>query len=133
FAVPASAALGGTYARFRFSLEHGIGPTGSALGGEVEDYATNLLGIAPTAINDAFTVDDGSFLFQNALNVLANDLPSATGPAGIDPAGLDLTGTQGQVALDDNGTPADPTDDFYRYEPPAGFVGIDTFRYRDKD
>ena len=133
FNVPASASLGLTYARFRFSLEHGIGPTGSALGGEVEDYATNILGTAPTAINDSFTVDDGSFLFQNALNVLANDLPSATGPAGIDPSGLDLTGTQGQVVLDDNGTAGDPTDDFYRYEPPAGFVGIDTFKYRDKD
>ncbi len=133
FAVPASATLGATYARFRFSLERGIGPTGSALGGEVEDYFTNLLGVAPTAVNDSFTVDDNSFLFQNILDVLANDLPSSTGPAGIDPAGLDLTGTQGQVLLDNNGTPADQTDDSYRYSPPSGFIGIDTFKYRDID
>ncbi|MBC7856041.1 MAG: M36 family metallopeptidase [Pirellulaceae bacterium] len=133
FAVPAGASLGPTYARFRYSLQHGIGPTGSGLGGEVEDYRTNLLGTAPTAINDAFTVDDNSFLFQNALDVLANDLPSSTGPAGIDPAGLDITGTQGVVQLDDNGTPSDRTDDFYRYAPPAGFIGVDTFKYRDID
>lgn len=133
FAVPASATLGATYARFRFSLERGIGPTGSALGGEVEDYFTNLLGVAPTAVNDSFTVDDNSFLFQNILDVLANDLPSSTGPAGIDPAGLDTTGTQGVVQLDDNGTPSDRTDDFYRYAPPSGFIGVDKFKYRDID
>ncbi|MGI8980380.1 MAG: M36 family metallopeptidase [Pirellulaceae bacterium] len=133
FAVPAGASLGPTYARFRYSLNHGIGPTGSALGGEVEDYRTNLLGTSPTAINDAFTVDDNSFLFQNALDVLANDLPSSTGPAGIDPAGLDTTGTQGVVQLDDNDTPSDRTDDFYRYAPPAGFIGVTTFKYRDID
>jgi Fungalysin metallopeptidase (M36)/GEVED domain/Bacterial Ig domain/Dockerin type I domain/Fungalysin/Thermolysin Propeptide Motif/SdrD B-like domain len=135
FAVPAGASLGETYARFRYSLEHGIGPTGSALGGEVEDYRTNMLGIAPTAVNDAFTVDDNSFLFDppNSLFVLANDLPSSTGPAGIDPSGLDTSSTQGTVEFNDNGTPADPTDDYYRYSPPAGFVGIDTFKYRDRD
>jgi len=133
FPVPATSGLGTTFARFRFSLEHGIGPKGSALGGEVEDYRVTVLGASPSAVDDAFTVDNESFIFQNALNVLANDLPSATGPAGIFAAGLDLTGTQGTVALDDNGTPGVLTDDFYRYAPPSGFIGVDRFKYRDVD
>ncbi|NQT11280.1 MAG: C39 family peptidase, partial [Planctomycetes bacterium] len=37
-AVPAGAALGGTYARFRLSTAGGLGPAGAALDGEVEDY-----------------------------------------------------------------------------------------------
>ncbi len=133
FTVPITAGLGPSYARFRYSLQHGIGPKGTALGGEVEDYRVAILGTNPTAVDDAFTVDNDSLLFQNRLLVLANDLPSATGPAGINPAGLDLTGTQGQVVLDTNSTPSDPTDDFYTYQPPTGFIGVDTFKYTDRD
>ena len=134
FAAPANASLGATYARFRYSLERDIGPTGSALGGEVEDYRIQLLANTPTAVDDAFTVPSDSLLSQNSFNVLANDLPSSTGPAGIDPAGFDTTSTAGgQVFRDDNSTPADFTDDFFRYQPPSSFVGIDTFTYRVKD
>lgn len=39
FDVPVTAALGTTYARFRFSTATGLGPTGPANDGEVEDYA----------------------------------------------------------------------------------------------
>ncbi len=38
FNVPASATLGQTYARFRFSTNGGLGPVGGATDGEVEDY-----------------------------------------------------------------------------------------------
>ncbi|MBW2272402.1 MAG: hypothetical protein JRG96_03965 [Deltaproteobacteria bacterium] len=38
FSIPASAALGNTYARFRCSSAGGLGPQGHALTGEVEDY-----------------------------------------------------------------------------------------------
>jgi hypothetical protein len=37
--VPTTAALGTTYARFRFSTQLGLAPTGPAPDGEVEDYA----------------------------------------------------------------------------------------------
>ena len=137
FPVPADATLGLTYARFRYSLNGGIGPTGSALGGEVEDYAANILSTNPVAVNDNYTVDGGSFLTDasNILNVLANDFGSATGPAGIDSSSAPTTSTRGgTVSLDNNFTPADPTDDFFRYQPPANFSDdTDTFQYRAVD
>jgi uncharacterized repeat protein (TIGR01451 family) len=42
FTVPCNAAAGTTYARFRFSSAGGLGPTGAAPDGEVEDYALNI-------------------------------------------------------------------------------------------
>jgi hypothetical protein len=135
FAVPnvADNLLGPTYARFRYSLQRGIGPTGSALGGEVEDYLVNILGPTPTAIDDAFTVADNSLFFENPLFVLANDLPSTSGPPGLFVGGLNTTGTLGQVQLNNNSTPSDPTDDYYEYQPPASYVGLDSFKYRVQD
>ncbi|MEM9821777.1 MAG: Ig-like domain-containing protein [Bacteroidota bacterium] len=35
----------------------------------------------------------------------------------------------GQLILDDNGSPLDPSDDFVNYTPPVDFVGIDSFGY----
>ena len=43
FAVPASLSAGASYARFRLSTAGGLNPTGSAVDGEVEDYAVQLL------------------------------------------------------------------------------------------
>jgi hypothetical protein len=40
--TPASAVPGPTYARFRFSRQAGLGPTGPAINGEVEDYAVRI-------------------------------------------------------------------------------------------
>jgi fimbrial isopeptide formation D2 family protein/uncharacterized repeat protein (TIGR01451 family) len=45
--VPATATIGSTYARFRFSTEADLTPTGTAVDGEVEDYQVQLLP-APT-------------------------------------------------------------------------------------
>ncbi|HVR08987.1 MAG TPA: IPTL-CTERM sorting domain-containing protein, partial [Thermoanaerobaculia bacterium] len=42
--VPAAAAPGVTYARFRCSTATGLGPTGPAPDGEVEDYAVSIVG-----------------------------------------------------------------------------------------
>lgn len=41
--VPAAAARGTAWARFRFSDIGGLGPTGSAAKGEIEDYPTVLI------------------------------------------------------------------------------------------
>ncbi|MCY2986728.1 MAG: Ig-like domain-containing protein [Planctomycetota bacterium] len=47
--TPNNALLGTTYARFRLSTTGGLGPTGQAIGGEVEDYAVQVVNtIAPT-------------------------------------------------------------------------------------
>lgn len=135
--------LGSTYARFRFSLGQGIGPSGPSvfigpngpgeLGGEVEDYLVSILGSTPTAVDDAFTVADNSLFFENQLFVLANDLPSASGPPGLFVGGLNTDDTLGQVQLNDNFTPSDSTDDYYEYQPPANYVGLDTFKYSVRD
>lgn len=131
--IPANL-LGPTYARFRYSLQHGIGPSGSALGGEVEDYLVNILGPNPTAIDDTFNnVADNSLFFENQFHVLNNDLPSTSGPPGLFVGGLNTAGTLGQVLLNDNSTPGDPTDDFYEYQPLGNYVGGDSFKYSVRD
>jgi hypothetical protein len=45
--VPASAVAGNTFARFRISSSGGLGPTGAALDGEVEDYAVTIFASPP--------------------------------------------------------------------------------------
>jgi uncharacterized repeat protein (TIGR01451 family) len=50
-AVPNTAPHGATYARFRFSTTSGLGPTGLATNGEVEDYKVNIVLPAPVACN----------------------------------------------------------------------------------
>jgi uncharacterized repeat protein (TIGR01451 family) len=50
FPVPADAVTGTSYARFRLSSAGGLGPTGPAADGEVEDYATNIIVVAPGTI-----------------------------------------------------------------------------------
>ncbi len=48
FSVPSSAALGGSYARFRLSSAGLSSPAGAASDGEVEDYAVTLLQPVPS-------------------------------------------------------------------------------------
>jgi uncharacterized repeat protein (TIGR01451 family) len=50
FTVPADAVTGGTFARFRISTAGGLGPTGSAADGEVEDYATSIITVQPGTV-----------------------------------------------------------------------------------
>ena len=45
FTVPSDAAGGYTYSRFRFSTQTGLGPTGLANNGEVEDYRIYIQGL----------------------------------------------------------------------------------------
>jgi len=47
-AVPTGAAPGVTYARFRYSTELGLAPTGAAGDGEVEDYEITIVDDAPS-------------------------------------------------------------------------------------
>ncbi len=51
FTVPANAVTGGTFARFRISTAGGLGPTGSAADGEVEDYATSIITVQPGTVS----------------------------------------------------------------------------------
>jgi hypothetical protein len=53
FTIPAGAVSGLTYARFRLSTAGGLGPTGSAPNGEVEDYAVQIGGPSGLAALEA--------------------------------------------------------------------------------
>jgi hypothetical protein len=55
FAVPATAATGTTFARFRLSTAGGLSPVGEAADGEVEDYAVKVMATAP---DSAVLIDD---------------------------------------------------------------------------
>jgi large repetitive protein len=82
FSVPSNAVLGQTYARFRYGYERGIGPTGPAIAGEVEDLVTDVLQNIPVATPDVFpnrslTPPDPFIKLNsvdNPLDVLRNDL-----------------------------------------------------------
>jgi uncharacterized repeat protein (TIGR01451 family) len=50
FVVPATATAGGTFARFRVSTAGGLGPTGLAQDGEVEDYAVPMINVTPGSV-----------------------------------------------------------------------------------
>ena len=72
------------------------------------------------------TNEDGS----TDIDVLANDF---AGPANELSQTLSITGlsdpANGTATIDDNGTPADTSDDFVHYVPDADFFGTDTFLY----
>jgi len=52
--VPGTALLGTTYARFRYSTVYGLGPSGTAVDGEVEDYLITVTSPPPTAARLAY-------------------------------------------------------------------------------
>ena len=125
FTVPADAVAGTTYARFRLSVEAGIGPAGLSNGGEVEDYAITILSGKAVAVNDAYTVNENSM--NNPLNVLANDLPSAHGPLSI--ISTSVPSNLGTVTINSSVTRRT----FLEYTPLNGFVGTETFTYTASD
>ncbi len=77
FAVPAGSAVGPSFARFRYGYERGIGTTGAAMAGEVEDHGVLILKDEPVANDDNFDVPQDSINYS--LDVMANDFPSSTG------------------------------------------------------
>lgn len=96
-AVPASVLPGTTFARFRFSSAGGLGPTGLAADGEVEDYQVEIAGLdfgdAPASYG-TLRADDGprhalSPLFLGtAIDAEGDGLPS-TDALGDDQNGSD--------------------------------------------
>jgi VCBS repeat-containing protein len=80
----------------------------------------------PVAVNDMATTDEDTPV--NIL-VLANDDFGGDGP-GMPALQIVASPSNGMVVIDDNGTPADPTDDFVVYTPAADYFGADVFSYR---
>lgn len=139
FTVPANASLGTTFARFRYGYERGLGPTGAALAGEVEDYRITLLDNAPFANADFFGAAYGTPPIKqgsssNRLDVLANDFgilqgnpPILVAPT-IDTTTLPVTTAGGGTVS----VVADATlgRNVIVYTPAASTIGSDTFQYR---
>lgn len=94
--VPAGALPGLTYARFRCASAGGVGPTGSAADGEVEDYLVTVIGAdfgdAPTSYSTqgpsaaVHTIDPLTTLFLGACVDTEADGQPAAGATGDDAA-----------------------------------------------
>lgn len=95
------------------------------------DRGTAVIVIRLEAIFDQINVS------QNASNtpipVLDNDNFGSAGPR-LTGAITDFSPPQnGGITLSDNGTPADPFDDFFAYTPSPGYIGTDSFTYEITD
>ncbi|GIW92531.1 MAG: hypothetical protein KatS3mg110_0572 [Pirellulaceae bacterium] len=117
--VPPNAVTGAVRARFRYGWERGLGPTGPAMAGEVEDYGVLISGDVPQAVNDTFSVPQDSV--QVVLDVLANDLASSAGGLRVQSA-TSPTSRGGTVTVPAGGQNV-------LYTPRVGFFGTDTFDY----
>lgn len=84
----------------------------------------NACDSSPGAQDDTATTDEGE---EVNVPILAND---TFGEDGTDAIEITTTPSHGTVTLDDNGTPADPTDDFAVYQPDPNYYGADTFAYQ---
>ncbi|MDO7173991.1 Ig-like domain-containing protein, partial [Mariniflexile sp. AS56] len=97
----------------------------------------NAVNDVPLAKNDVVTVVEDSS--ANIINVLADNGNGADSFGGDGPNSGAITlptGTTtkgGTVTVNDNGTPADPTDDTVIYTPVSDFNGQDTFTYTITD
>jgi Ca2+-binding RTX toxin-like protein len=85
------------------------------------------LNIAPVAANDTATTTVNTAV---TINVLANDSDADGGSPSLNSV---TNPTNGTVAINNNGTPSNLTDDFVTYTPNTGFSGTDSFTYQISD
>ncbi|MEO1618717.1 MAG: GEVED domain-containing protein, partial [Planctomycetota bacterium] len=119
--VPTTAAVGATFARFRYSPTTGLGVGGDADVGEVEDYQFEILNQAAIANDDQFNVSRNSL--SNTLDVLANDFDTTLNPLTIVQVS---SADNGQVNIAGGGRSV-------LYTPRNGFTGRDVFQYVVRD
>lgn len=123
-AVPSNVGTGGTFARFRYATQAGLGPTGEALDGEVEDHQVALeANTDPVAGNDVMQTLENEVAVVHELKLLVND--------------TDVDGDDLAVGSVDAGSVAGGTVSYLggqvTYVPPAGFSGVDSFGYTVSD
>ncbi len=97
--APATATVGNTYARFRYSSQTGLSPTGSASDGEVEDYAVTIA--APV-----ITVSISGIVFNDVDgSQIQNGGETGTNAGGLNAILIDGSGdVVATTAIDGNGT-----------------------------
>jgi Bacterial Ig domain/Bacterial pre-peptidase C-terminal domain/Dockerin type I domain/GEVED domain len=125
-------------ARFRFSSEGGLLPTGLALDGEVEDYRVTLIpGNAPFAVADVYATNEdvvGGLVVNALAGVLTNDTDPDPGPNSkfVVDNDLSMPGIQ-PIVNTQNGMLVLNVDGSFSYQPNLNFFGQDTFVYRVQD
>jgi len=119
FSIPATAQLGNTFARFRYSLQNNLGPSGESTSGEVEDYQFEIVGSFSLAVDDTASVRAGSS--GNSIDVLTNDFRTA-GETLTVVRTSGVTSVGGIASVSGDGSQV-------IYSPPAGFTGVDSFTY----
>jgi large repetitive protein len=121
FTVPCSAKVGTSYARFRLSSAGGLGPTGTANDGEVEDYLITLvehplIGLAkevlsvtpdPSVAGDSqvtflFTVENMGNVALSNVNVVDNLVATFVAPASFTVTGISSTTLPVNAAFNGN-------------------------------
>ena len=124
--TPSNTAEGPTWMRIRISGNAGIGATGVAIGGEVEDYPVEIIRANPIiTVDDEYSIDEDGILNTTdvgQLGVRDNDIV----PADV------FTSTDVNVIDDvDHGVLVmDPSTGDFTYTPADDFFGTDTFTYR---
>lgn len=129
FSVPDGAQPGYTFARFRYGYERGIGPTGPAYAGEVEDHRVLVMENNPVAIDDSYVVDQNDSDFT--MDVLDNDLTGIVGGLEI-LDGLSNPSHGGTVSVEFDAVLGR---DVINYTPAVGFFSppVETFTYTLED
>jgi len=98
----------------------------------LDDMVINFL---PTAVDDQVIVVENTN--DNAIRVLDDNGNGADDFGGDGPSDSPIVLTtgpsNGTAAVNDNGTPTDPTDDFIEYTPNPDYVGFDSFTYTIED
>ncbi len=91
------------------------------------DGIPNACDDAPVAVADTFAVDAGSM--DQVLAVVANDTFGGNGP---DTMAIRVVAqpANGMATVDENNTPANPTDDTLIYTPDDSYAGADTLAYQ---
>jgi hypothetical protein len=113
---------------FDYTIEDADGDTSTA----TVTVTVNAVNDLPAAIDDTVDVNPNNGV--TSINVTENDDFGGDGPSvGTITLPSATSANGGTLAVNDNGTPNDPTDDRINYTPSNGFTGTDTFSYTIED
>ncbi|MGB7329054.1 MAG: tandem-95 repeat protein [Rubripirellula sp.] len=125
--TPSNAVEGSTWMRVRISESGNLLPTGVAIGGEVEDYRVQVIGVdLPAPDDDTYSINEDSLLDTLAdgeLSISDGDvLPVNTF--------LPLQYIAGDLPTNGTLVSLDSSTGHFVYQPNPDFNGVDTFTYR---